>query len=114
MGSYRFTRFWAIASVDFGFVLILIGAPLTFLVLRVAVIDRLPGLGVGITIACGILSALAGFVLGVPFILGGQLALVSLDQRNLLVEIRDEIRARREPDPPESTASGFITRRMAR
>jgi hypothetical protein len=116
MSRYGFTRAWARGSVFTGLALLLLGCTAAlaaslvafeqFGLWRLSVVDRA---------VLALICLVLGVGLGVPLILRGQLVLIFLDQRSLLVRIYRELRDRREEaEGPESSAVRRLTMRPPR
>jgi hypothetical protein len=93
--SERFTRFWARLLVILGLVIVILGVLLAV----VALVIETPWASITgqVVLERVVVSAflvISGVVGGAPFIVLGQLLLIFLDQRRLLVSIKRRLRHR--------------------
>ena len=92
----RFTRLWARLLVIMGVVIVVLGV----LLAMVALVVEMPwgsitGQAVLERVIVALSLVVSGILAGSPFIVFGQLMLIFLDQRRLLVRIHRQLRRRR-------------------
>ena len=94
----RFTRLWARLLVIMGVVIVVLGV----LLAMVALVVEMPwgsitGQAVLERMFVALSLVVSGILAGSPFIVFGQLMLIFLDQRRLLLRINRQLRRRRPP-----------------
>lgn len=95
---YRFAWFWAHVLIVLGVVCLIAGPLLGVAAVLVPTVrEAIPFGSAWVPLVAAVLAGIvAGLFLGGPLILAGELVLVILDQRRLLVSINRRLKARKE------------------
>lgn len=114
---YRFTRAWARSCIVAGYLLMLAGPIVGFVLTTVPLVDwKVPIRAAAwqVALISTMLGLLTGLLLGGPLVLWGQLILVFLDQRGLLARIDARFRRPGRPGAGDDHARRVADRYLRR